>query len=219
MLNQVTEILQNSPDLIEEYVLGWIPARDIPFISVVTTLNREGISNNIQIGLTVTVLSKEIPAGRPWKKGDTQFGQRRTIPGTRFGPQMNLGQTDEDHQETILSAFTDLARSLAPHLFELDPRIGLPIDSSWFPMTPLFDPMVFHHPPFGNGWSVWYLAHQEASLSNTPQRIPDGVSHCVFCGLSVLKDADPGGVVWGGGNIGWVHHSCTPWIQRTAKRG
>lgn len=113
--------------------------------------------------------------------------------------------------DLFLSLFLGMASILSQHLFEVDPRIGLPLSGKrkvsppfirgveTFPMSPLFDP------PRKN-------LKTERNLYDQGRWTPI----CPFCGNNKeILLPEEGVFYWGGGNIHWVHSMCAPWIQPT----
>lgn len=209
MLSSVSEVLNNSSGLLEEQVFGSIRAVDVPWIHITWESSREGISNSINLTLRAQVLPERLPPGRTWKK-DPLWGQKQLVPGYRFNT-----QTAAESEMVVVQAFVDMARKFAPHFYEIDPRIGLSMCVPGFPESPLFDP------PEGGLQSPTYCLSlykriTEWCMGNVGQRHLYPHKHqgteCVFCHESVVVHEVPEEIVWGGGNTGWVHHRCAPWI-------
>lgn len=78
-----------------------------------------------------------------------------------------------------------IAASLAPLLYERDPRIGLTGDTVPFPACPLFD--------------------------NPGHKISEKTTFCRLCD-DEFRMSKPTDVVWAGGNLLWVHVRCAPFI-------
>lgn len=86
-----------------------------------------------------------------------------------------------------------LAKSVAPRLYEHDPRTGLGITlGGAFPVSPLFD-----RPDYNVGLNAQLFTEKDHYEGE----------RCPFCSL-LNDDAS----LWAGGNVGWAHTSCTPWI-------
>lgn len=212
LLSQVAEALNNSQDLLEESVLGAMLAKHIPWIALEAYTEREGLSNNIAVRLEIHILPESLPVTWSWKK-DTYWVQRHSIAGNKFGPA--AGHTNPE--AVVLGVFESLARRFAPNFYEIDPRIGYTMQDSTFPVSPLFDPelQTAQHP------SIAFNAYQRVTTwckgdLNSRFRYPglrNSQTDCVFCHQNVLAHEIPKEIVWGGGNIGWVHDDCAPWIE------
>lgn len=116
--------------------------------------------------------------------------------------------TSNDLMGVIVQHLLEMAAHVAPSLYEIDPRIGMPIQlpmdmpnfvlsKTSFPKSPIFDP------PRNN------LA-KEAELFAARRWTPI----CAVCGnnrkFEKLEDSD---FYWGGGNVKWIHGMCAPWIE------
>ena len=95
---------------------------------------------------------------------------------------------------SFISAFLcgvgrEMARSIAPKLYEQDPRIGmLFLGSDGWPECPLFDR------PDGRDQSTRSIL---GDFYHERARLPDTYRGCSYCG----KTRNP---AWGGGNVGWI---------------
>lgn len=212
LLSEVAEALNNSQDLLEESIFGALKAEYTPYMSFEALSEREGLSNSIAVRLEIRIHPEKLPPGWVWKK-DTRWGQRASIPGSKFGSAAGASNPEQ----VVLRVFEDLARRFAPNFYELDPRIGYTMQDTTFPVSPLFDPAPSseRHPSFA------YNIYQRITDwckgdPNARFRYP-GLSkfkaECVFCNQSVLAHESPKEIVWGGGNIGWAHTECASWIE------
>jgi len=104
-----------------------------------------------------------------------------------------------------------LATEMAPHVYHLDPRRGIPlyVRSKQRPhVSPLLPLPLFDRPDGSHRYQtelllgVWRSGLAVADLSDhSPTR-------CPFCGESLLDPTHRVIPVWGGGNLGWVHPGC-----------
>jgi hypothetical protein len=209
-MSSVTEVLNNSHGLIREHVLGEIQPEQVPWLLVRYKTEREGISNDVNLTLEVRVVPERLPVGWTWKR-DTSWAQRHRISGHKFG---SLAADSAQAERFALSVFSDLARRFAPTFYEIDPRIGLSMEGAKFPMSPLFDPSGGSQRP--TFCFDIYKKISDWSGGDTSQRFryPENLPgcECVFCRESVVAHEFPEDVIWGGGNVGWVHSDCAPWI-------
>lgn len=190
--------------------------KSVPWIECFFLLEREGITNNLLLGLEIKVKPAYLPQNFTWKK-NVLWNYRQKIQGEKF-----LGlKVDENF---VLKTLKEMAQKCAPSLYEIDPRIGMfHIDGPKpIPECPLFDSIK----PIERASTAYQVYQREWSNSSSGMRQP--VLHkvafpCVFCSISVL-DTNPSSlfrvatenrVVWGGGNIGWVHRQCAPWIPKS----
>lgn len=203
-ISQVTEVLLNSRDLLEEQVLGDIRSNDIPWMKLDFTIEREGLSNNINLCLTIKVIPQNLSEGRVWKWENLWF-QRTTLSGSAFGS-MKAG----DAEQVVLATIKTMARQSSLRFYELDPRRGRALNDWPLPYkSPLFDPSgSAQKPDFFR--SIYAKAHEGPGTREAFASYP-GI-HCVFCG-KVMLDESPHAIVWGGGNLGWVHLACAPWKE------
>jgi hypothetical protein len=211
-LTQVADVLSNSEGLLDEHTLGSLTT--IPWIETSYLTSREGISNSITISLEVLVKPEHLPKGWTWKK-DCQWSQRHIISGDKFGSMA----TNPDAEIFLISVFVDLARRFAPTFFEIDPRMGftmLDAITNGFPSSPLFDPSPPMRTPL-----LYVEVYQEITdwtednmfLRSKYPELKRGME-CVFCNKSVVVHDTPEEILWGGGNISWVHKECAHWINR-----
>jgi len=203
-------VVNNSDGLIEEIVLGDLTFRAIPWVEVTYSFEREGITNNHSLTLRVRIRPEFLPPGLTWKK-EPLWVAKEIINGHKFAsPSMN------DSEEVVFQSFKKLAEKLAPSFYEIDPRIGLSFAGETFPNSPLFDPPLnirrpstgFHHYRKTVDWAEKH----RLPLTSAPASAPT-VDNCALCQESVIQSPDPETIVWGGGNVGWVHLECAPWIE------
>lgn len=144
------------------------------------------------------------------------------IEGTQFG---TLHITDAE--KVAFEGIKHMAYKLSPSLYEFDPRIGMNLaeELDWlptrFPSCPLFDPpSPIRRPTTG------FQYYRQVSKWCQDNRLPR-TSHpggtpldegCVFCRESVIAHPFPEEIIWGGGNIGWVHRYCAPWVDGETPR-
>jgi hypothetical protein len=113
-----------------------------------------------------------------------------------------------------------------PRVLEHDPRIGMIYTIygshiNW-PRMPLCDRVTLKHGAFSAFLNPFrflnelqrYLQHAETAGHDR------GSSHipipCPFCGnADLVRDHShtPRSVVWAGGNVGWAHSRCAPWLE------
>jgi hypothetical protein len=189
--------------------LGSLLPQDVPWIALVSETEREGISNSIAITLEVIIIPENLPSGLSWKREGVTLVQKHVISGHRFGT-----QTVSEAEMIILMAFEELARRFAPHLYEIDPRIGFTLNMESFPSSPLFDPQDRKQNPTFCLKMLKQITklHESPWMDSSIDRVSHPETACVFCKNYVLQDS-PDQIVWGGGNVGWVHCGCAPWIR------
>lgn len=117
---------------------------------------------------------------------------------------MDLTQTNMDPEQLIWRTYHALARKMSRTLFEFDPRIGLPLNDR-FPDCPLFDPPYITHP---------YQTYLGLQRNKVFDETFTTLTTCPFCqgrlfGVPVTG-VNPG--VWCGGNVGFAHEACAPWV-------
>ena len=117
-----------------------------------------------------------------------------------------------------VSKMVDMLR--VPRVLERDPRIGMtladPRYATNWPRIPLCD-LSAETPRQLNPHS--FVIASEAylqALSTYPRKVvPHERFACAFCGVGNLVECraeSPQSVVWAGGNLGWVHSDCAPWL-------
>lgn len=142
-----------------------------------------------------------------WKE-EARFSAKTSI------SQPKLFALDPDKaRDRILESLVSMACNIAPSLFEVDPRIGRGLDES-FPRSPLLDPPGDLH------LKLPLLAKK---MKSEPQHLPEARSRffCPLCSRPLfphdahdfLKEMKEVSVIWGGGNLGWVHACCAPWVS------
>lgn len=192
--------------MIRERVLGEkLPNADYVTIEIFT--QREGITNNLTLRMDVRIDPSLLPRNRKWK-GKLNFASMTTFSEKSFNT-----ATQADVEERILHSFVGLSSKLAPSLFELDPRIGWLLPKP-IPSSPLFDPPERErHPtvvPRIYKKILEWSTTNRLSVSAYPGQI--NAPPCPFCGKGVIGDAETEAVLWGGGNLGWIHDRCGSWI-------
>jgi len=121
---------------------------------------------------------------------------------------MDLTQTNMDPEQLIWRTYHELARKMSRTLFEYDPRIGLPLNDR-FPDCPLFDPPYINL-PYQN-----YLGGKSKLQGNKVfDETFTTLTTCPFCQGRLSRDPTTGIYlgVWCGGNVGFAHDSCAPWV-------
>lgn len=102
-------------------------------------------------------------------------------------------QKHTGNQLGFRAVMLDLAKFVAPRLYEYDPRTGIGITlGGEFPVSPLFD-----RPNYNVGLEAQLFTEKEHYEGE----------RCPFCNFFNNESS-----VWGGGNVGWTHASCAPWI-------
>jgi hypothetical protein len=115
---------------------------------------------------------------------------------------------DADMEREVWRVYHGMARKMSFRLFEFDPRIGLPMNDS-FPDCPLFDP------PYIVGPYSHYLALKPIPGQVTPKtrEVTKTLTTCPFClGRSLPFGGSLNPAVWCGGNVGFAHEACAPWV-------
>lgn len=105
----------------------------------------------------------------------------------------------------VFGTLEAMAGKLAPHLFEFDPRIGMPLDDQ-FPECPLFDPGLMRA---GIKRALRHLRRGDDPVDEETEKLAESLGVCPLCGGASLVQES----VWGGGNLGFVHPECAPWIR------
>ena len=112
----------------------------------------------------------------------------QTVPHTEF-----LNTTHATPGEVIGATLQEMAQKLSPKLYEQDPRRGLPLSlGEEFPRSPLFD-------------RIGLNPRDHAVRMSSRGR--DTFNVCPFC-----EDVNTPQSIWCGGNVGWSHTKCAPWI-------
>ena len=172
-------------ELISGIVLGDLPS-DCPNVRVTPLYEPTPFKPEMVLGLSVeaTVVSTKDVLSRVVR----EILVTKTIP-------------DREIDQEAWKVYIGIARKLAPHLYEADPRIGLP-QNGGFPDCPLFDPpyvVESYRTYLGNGFNY-----------ETPIEILDAARILRTCPLCNGGMGSQG--VWGGGNLAFVHRECAPWI-------
>jgi len=171
-------------------ILGDLEITDYPHMTVRAEYENPPFQAAVIIGLFVKA------------DGHDPVSLRESIPARAF--------TGHDPFRLVIQTYGNLARKMSRSLFEIDPRIGLPL-TVLFPDCPLFDPPYIEQ-PYKN-----YLS-KTGSLSVKEQDVRRILRTCPFCqgimfcvGLPNSGSTVEGGV-WCGGNVGFAHPSCAPWV-------
>ena len=115
-----------------------------------------------------------------------------------------------DPTTTILDGYFGLARKMSFQFFELDPRIGIPLTTNAmvpFPSSPLFDP------PYIVESYAHYLCKPASRFTQEDREVAGTLKTCSFCESPIYPfggSRKPG--VWCGGNVGFAHTDCAPWV-------
>lgn len=174
-----------------DIVFGDLNAEDYPWLEVTTSPEDIPFSPHIKIHLDVT-------DKRP-------NGQRYTA--TETISTFHINKSEPERLEFLMRVIERMARTLSVRLFEIDPRIGLPLYPD-FPSCPLFDPPYVTEP-------YKDIFHNPNPNSNHPAK--QALLRCAFCQRQLFfvstyrNEHRP--AVWCGGNVGFAHNECAPWVQ------
>lgn len=115
----------------------------------------------------------------------------------------------------LLHAFFDMSRRIAPRMYEYDPRIGRPLESP-FPAFPLADPLDLGIT--GDLDECIRAAITKTQVYSSLEIEQDhspvgGLAKCPFC--QRVNFTRPGNKpsIWCGGNVGFAHQECAPWVK------
>ncbi len=185
-------LVDPDPDIIRGVVLGDLDPADIP-LKVDVLWQHLPFASDVVLGLTVT---------------KTDGG---TVRAKEALPMKLLTASNLDPNEVVWQTYHRIARKMSFQLFEVDPRIGLPLTSNSmvrFPNSPLFDP------PYIDSTYVRYLCStQDVRLSAVELQVSGSLKRCPFCESAIYPfggSRKPG--VWCGGNVGFAHEECAPWV-------
>lgn len=104
-------------------------------------------------------------------------------------------KTPKDFEGSKKTALLQLARKMAPQLFEIDPRIGMSILlGDQFPSSVLFD-RADENP------KMTAIAYERGT---------NRMGLCPFC-----EAPNDNKSRWCGGTLRWAHETCTPWLSNT----
>ena len=179
-----------DPELVLSIVLGDVAPSDYPGITVGVLYQYDVFREEMILGLNVKVESVS-----------QEFVLREVL------SRKTLAQSNVDTEQAIWRVYHSIAKKMSSKLFEHDPRIGLPMNVK-FPDCPLFDPSYITHP------YCQYLVEKRSG--KTPTAVAEVIrvlTTCPFCQGRIHPFGDsrrPG--VWGGGNVGFVHEDCAPWV-------
>jgi hypothetical protein len=170
-------------------------------------------------GVNVEVLSQSDPFA-----GEIVLGIRVVV--SRIGKDFtlrevtstkNIAMMNMDTEQFIWRSYHAIARKMARTLFEFDPRIGLPLNK-FFPDCPLFDPsyiVVPYQNYLGDGVKPTLKPGITATTNIIDYRETfNTLTTCHFCMDRIAPYG--GGVlpgVWCGGNVGFAHDNCAPWVE------
>jgi hypothetical protein len=181
-------------EVVEALVFGDLDPRECP-LKVAFLWDAKPFSSDMMVGIKVT---------------KTDGGELKV---KDVVPLKLLLDNSNGSQEAIWDIYLALARKLSFQLFELDPRIGLPLTTNSmvpFPNSPLFDP------PYITTTYVRYLCDaydRDERLKPEEAQVSRQLKQCPFCERSIRpfgKSREPG--VWCGGNVGFAHEECAPWV-------
>ncbi len=169
----------------------------IPWVKLVVTVQK---FNLMKPETTISIKAEIEPDFIHPEVGGSKISARKTVSFE--------GVAGTDFQDLFFSHVLEMMSHIAPRMYEMDPRIGMPLvlpndmptfvlSKSKFPGCLIFDP------PRDN-------LSKEAELFAAKRWTPI----CALCGnnrrFERLEDCD---FYWGGGNIKWVHGVCAPWIE------
>lgn len=177
-------------DLVVSIVLGDVNATDIPQILITPLYESVGFQPHKTLGLTVTI--KDGTVLGPGLAIDKVLTIRDVLVTKNIAP--------EDLETQVWRVYHVIARKMSFQLFEDDPRIGLPLDSG-FPDCPLFDPPYIKLP---------YAEYFSPRIASQPDLVEvyNTLTTCPFCSRSLIGRT----TVWCGGNVGFAHQACAPWV-------
>lgn len=180
-------------EIIRGLVLGDLEDKVIP-LKVLVMCEAKPFTSSYILGLQVT------------KPDGVEVRVKDSLPVKSF----TVGSSPE---QVLWQAFVSMARKMSFQLFEVDPRIGLPLTSNSmvpFPSSPLFDP------PYITAPYPRYLVpvyDRDERLSTEEAQTARHLKHCPFCRTAIYPfygARKPG--VWCGGNVGFAHEECAPWV-------
>jgi len=182
-----------DPDLIRGVVLGDLEPADILPLRVDVVALPVPLSTDYLFGLSVIKADG----------GTVKIKERMAV--------KVLTESNQDPDTVIWQTYHTMARKLSYQLFEVDPRIGLPLTSNSmvpFPNSPLFDP------PYITATYAKYLClTKDTRLSPEEVQVSISLTRCPFCETPIYPfggSRKPG--VWCGGNVGFAHEDCAPWV-------
>lgn len=196
--------ITNSTDLLEEAIFGEVPRESWTqkFHAEFTLTEERGFSRNLTLEFALRIVSD--PTAQTSKS-------RRLI-----GVNALLHLSEVEAIRAIGVEVAQIVRSLqTPRVLENDPRIGVLYSrhGTWLGM-PLCDRTGLD--PTSITLNPSRLIHAVKTFNGgyTPvNQVP-----CPLCTGARYADLveraahSPESVVWAGGNLGWAHRECTPWL-------
>lgn len=179
-----------DPELIVGIILGDLSAADYPSLSVTPLYEPHPFKDEMVLGLTVSI-------------GPVQGQTVREVLVTKYIDPWDL-------ERTAWATYHSAARKISFKLFEQDPRIGLPL-SEGFPDCPLFDPPYLAAPYLNylrekGGDGIWKKKPETIEVRKH-------LTTCPFCESPIYPYGGSRKVgVWCGGNVGFAHEDCAPWV-------
>jgi hypothetical protein len=178
-----------DPDLIVSIVLGDLSPENCPGVKIIVRHQPVPFKDEVAVGLTVEA------GGDPITAQDVLSLKRVAV---------------EDVERTVWSAYHGVARKMSRWLYEKDPRIGLSL-AEGFPNCPLFDPPYLAAPIRNylqqkGGDGIWKKQPETVNVREI-------LTTCPFCKGSIYPYNGSRRLgVWCGGNLGFVHEDCAPWV-------
>lgn len=186
-----------DPDLIVSIVLGDLSPTDCPGIKITAIYQYDIFKEDAVLGIEVLVDAV-----------NQRFITREVL------PRIVMASIESDLDRMIWGIYHNLARKLSFKLFEYDPRIGLPL-SIKFPDCPLFDPpyiVVPYQNYLGGGPKPQGKVSNSTNITKYND-VSNTLTTCPFCQGRIHPFE--GGIypgVWCGGNVGFAHEDCAPWV-------
>ena len=185
-----------DPAIVIGVVLGDLEPADILPLKVEMLWEAKPFTSDIVMGLTVT-------------KKDGSTVKLKELLSLKL-----LTGSNMDPDTVIWRSYHAMARKMSFQLFEVDPRIGLPLDENsakQFPTSPLFDPPYIKAP-----YSRYLSDVQERgeTLSGEEAEAEHHLKRCPFCEGAIYPYGGSRRLgVWCGGNVGFAHEECAPWVK------
>lgn len=182
-----------DPLVLQSVVLGDLEPADIQ-LKVDVVFEAKPFTTDYLLGITVT------------KPDGSDVRVKELIPARDL-------HASRDKKVLVWSALHKMARKLSFQLFEVDPRIGLPLTTNTvvrFPSSPLFDP-PYIQAPFPRYLCEVY--DRDERLKPEEAEVSRQLKTCPFCETAIYPfngSRKPG--VWCGGNVGFAHEACAPWV-------
>jgi hypothetical protein len=158
-------------------------------------------------GLTLTLQNWREPFGNSFSLGlELVVNNQALEPPKKFciREAVLLHDMENFHlggEQFIWKTYHSIARKISRKLFEVDPRIGMPLTKK-FPDCPLFDPPYIETP------------YEHYLTGKGPSGVFTTLTTCHFCMQRIYPYGDgvlPG--LWCGGNVGFAHEDCAPWAK------